>query len=122
MSRLKRSVSAAEKAGSTAMLTGAERRPARSISRVAQGSERRVVQSADRDLPDHPGALQVVDRRQELVGGDHPATDDRELAWLVHVVLLRPILSASLSNGLALRVRQDESPPGMTVREVFPTA
>ena len=51
--------------------------------RFGQGPQRRRVQGADANAADAAHPLQVIDRGQDLVVGDHAAADDRnfELAW-----------------------------------------
>ena len=46
---------------------------------VAKGLQRRVVERADANGADRSGALQMVDRGQEQIVGDHSPADNRHV-------------------------------------------
>ena len=47
--------------------------------RLGQGLERRRVEGANLDRPDLARPLEVIERRQDLIVGDHPAPDNGHL-------------------------------------------
>jgi hypothetical protein len=63
---------------------------------LRQHLERDAIQRTDANLADEAKALRLIDRRQNLHLGYHPAADNANLRFFIHRALLNPVNAGSL--------------------------